>query len=44
MMLPGIGLGLSFVDMVVKAHGGTKQMESEVGKGTKITILIPQTK
>ena len=44
MMLPGIGLGLSFVDMVVKAHGGTKQMESEVGKGTKITILIPQAK
>lgn len=44
MMLPGIGLGLSFVDMVVRAHGGTKQLESEVGKGTKITIILPQSK
>lgn len=42
MMQPGIGLGLSFVDMIVKAHGGSKAMTSEVGKGTKITIMIPQ--
>lgn len=42
MMQPGIGLGLSFVDMVVKAHGGRKKLTSEVGKGTKITIVIPQ--
>ncbi len=42
MMQPGIGLGLSFVDMIVRAHGGRKTMQSEVGKGTKITIKIPQ--
>ena len=42
MMQPGIGLGLSFVDMIVKAHGGRKTLQSEVGKGTKITIMIPQ--
>lgn len=42
MMQPGIGLGLSFVDMIVKAHGGRKKLTSEVGKGTKITIVIPQ--
>ncbi len=42
MMQPGIGLGLSFVDMIVRAHGGRKTMQSEVGKGTKITITIPQ--
>lgn len=42
MMQPGIGLGLSFVDMIVKAHGGSKKLTSEVGKGTKITIVIPQ--
>ena len=42
MMQPGIGLGLSFVDMIVRAHGGSKQIESEVNKGTKITICIPQ--
>ena len=44
MMQPGIGLGLSFVDMIVKAHGGRKTLQSEVGKGTKITIVIPQKK
>ena len=42
MMQPGIGLGLSFVDMIVKAHGGRKMMLSEVGKGTRISIVIPQ--
>ncbi len=42
MMQPGIGLGLSFVDMSVKAHGGRKMMQSEVGKGTRISIVIPQ--
>lgn len=42
MMQPGIGLGLSFVDMIVKAHGGRKNLTSEVGKGTTITIVIPQ--
>ena len=41
-MLPGIGLGLSFVDMIVRAHGGRKKLTSEVGKGTRITIVIPQ--
>lgn len=43
MMQPGIGLGLSFVDMIVKAHGGRKLMQSEIGKGTTITIIIPQS-
>ena len=42
MMQPGIGLGLSFVDMIVKAHGGRKKLTSEVGVGTKIAIVIPQ--
>ncbi len=42
MMQPGIGLGLCFVDMIVKAHGGRKKLTSEVGTGTKITIVIPQ--
>ena len=44
MMQPGIGLGLSFVEMIVKAHGGRRTLQSEVGKGTKITIVIPQKK
>lgn len=41
---PGIGLGLSFVAMVVKAHGGCVKLNSAEGKGTTISMIIPQTK
>ncbi|TRO50976.1 HAMP domain-containing histidine kinase, partial [Candidatus Bathyarchaeota archaeon] len=37
----GMGLGLSFVRQVVEAHKGTMSIDSEVGKGTTITIRIP---
>ena len=41
--IPGIGLGLSYVRLLVEAHGGTITFESIEGKGTTFTILIPQT-
>lgn len=37
----GVGLGLSIVKQMVTLMGGTIDVESEVGKGTKYTILLP---
>src|SRR5581483_7214081 len=39
--IPGAGLGLSLVDEIVNAHGGRIVVESEKGKGSKFTILLP---
>ena len=35
----GLGLGLSFVAWIAKAHGGAIRVESEPGKGTRFTIF-----
>ncbi|MFC7047830.1 ATP-binding protein [Emcibacter nanhaiensis] len=37
----GIGLGLAIVDSLVKLHDGTMEIDSETGKGTRITISLP---
>ena len=37
----GLGLGLSFVSAIVKAHGGEIQVHSEVGKGSRFEVTIP---
>ncbi len=39
--LPGTGLGLTLVDHIVKAHGGSVAVESEAGKGSAFTIRLP---
>ena len=37
----GMGLGLSIAKYLVEAHGGKIWAESEVGKGTKISFMLP---
>jgi signal transduction histidine kinase len=38
----GTGLGLAIVKGLVDAHGGTVKLESELGKGTIVSIYLPQ--
>jgi len=38
----GSGLGLSIVDAVMKAHGGSVSVDSELGKGSTFTLFFPQ--
>jgi len=37
----GTGLGLSIVNSLVDAHDGKLQIESEVGKGTTVSVVFP---
>jgi len=38
----GTGLGMSIADSLLRLMGARMNIESEVGKGTEITLLIPQ--
>jgi len=37
----GCGLGLSIVEFIMNAHGGSVRVESEPGKGSTFTLSIP---
>ena len=40
--IPGIGLGLSYVKLIAEAHKGKVSLFSDIGKGTSITLCLPQ--
>jgi signal transduction histidine kinase len=37
----GTGLGLAFVERIIKAHRGNVSVRSEPGKGTVFTLRLP---
>ncbi|RJR43674.1 MAG: PAS domain S-box protein [Desulfobacteraceae bacterium] len=40
----GTGLGLAIVHNIMESHGGEVRVESEPGKGTKVTLYFPEGK
>lgn len=39
--ISGSGIGLALVNQIIKNHNGTIKLSSEIGKGTRVSLLLP---
>jgi two-component system, OmpR family, sensor kinase len=39
--ISGTGVGLHLVDRIVRRHGGVLEIDSEIGRGTRMTVSLP---
>jgi len=39
--MKGLGIGLSLAQEIVKLHNGEIHLESEIGKGSTFSVMLP---